>query len=53
MSADGKVLLQQQANFTAGNNLVNLDISRVPCGFYLVQVELKDGMVVKKFIRQQ
>ncbi len=53
MSVDGKVLLQQNVTFNTGNNLLNMDVTRVPSGVYMVQVQLKDGLVTKKFIRQQ
>ncbi|MEO5592355.1 MAG: T9SS type A sorting domain-containing protein [Chitinophagaceae bacterium] len=52
MSVDGKVMLQQKINLATGNNLVNLDIANVPSGIYLVQIQLSDEAVIKKFIRQ-
>ena len=52
MSVEGKMLLQQKATLTTGNNLVNLDVSLVPSGVYLVQVQLNDEVVTKKFVRQ-
>lgn len=53
MSVDGKILLQQKVNFNTGNNLVNLDVSYMPSGVYMVQLQLNNEMVTKKFIRQQ
>ena len=53
LSVDGKVMLQQSINLTAGNNLVNLNVSNVPTGIYLVQVQLADEVATKKFIRQR
>ncbi|HTE12358.1 MAG TPA: T9SS type A sorting domain-containing protein [Chitinophagaceae bacterium] len=52
MSVEGKVMLQQKINMSTGNNLVNLDIATIPSGIYLVQVQLSDEVVTKKFIRQ-
>ena len=52
MSVEGKIILQQNINLNAGNNLVNLNISNVPSGIYLVQVKLADEVVTRKFIRQ-
>ncbi|MEO6314952.1 MAG: T9SS type A sorting domain-containing protein [Chitinophagaceae bacterium] len=52
MGVDGKVLLQQKVNLTAGSNFVNLDVANVPSGIYMVQVQLSDEFVTKKFIRQ-
>ncbi|MFT3932409.1 MAG: T9SS type A sorting domain-containing protein [Chitinophagaceae bacterium] len=52
MSVDGKVLMQKQVNLAMGSNLVTLDVSYVPSGMYLLQVQLKDGAVTQKFIRQ-
>ncbi|HTL10804.1 MAG TPA: T9SS type A sorting domain-containing protein, partial [Chitinophagaceae bacterium] len=53
MSVDGKLLMQQKVNLAAGNNLVNMDVSHVPSGVYLLQVQMSDELVTKKFIRQQ
>ena len=53
VAADGKLVLQQFVNLNTGRNLVNLDISHIPFGTYMVRVQLKDGPVTRKFIRQQ
>jgi pimeloyl-ACP methyl ester carboxylesterase len=52
MSVDGKVIAQQNVNLASGNNLVNINISTVPPGIYLVRVQLSDEVVTKKFIKQ-
>ncbi|MFT3932408.1 MAG: T9SS type A sorting domain-containing protein [Chitinophagaceae bacterium] len=52
MSVDGKVLMQRQLNLAMGSNLVTVDVSYVPSGIYLLQVQLNDGAVTRKFIRQ-
>ncbi len=52
MSVDGKLMLKQDIKLVTGNNLVNLNIDFVPSGIYLLQVQLNDEVVTKKFIRQ-
>ena len=53
MSADGKTLVQQRENLAAGTNFVHLNITPVPPGIYLVQVQLNGEIITKKFIRQR
>ena len=53
LSTDGKIMLQRNINLSAGTSLVNLDIGTVPSGVYMVQLQLNDEVVIKKFIRQQ
>ncbi len=53
MGVDGKVILHENVNLSTGNNLLNLNISTVPPGIYLVQVQLNDEVVTKKFIRER
>jgi len=53
MGVDGKVIVHQNLNLATGNNLVNLNIASVPPGIYLVQVQLSDEVVTKKFIRER
>ncbi len=53
MAADGKVIVQQSISLGSGTNTVNLNISSVPPGIYLVQVQLSDGVVTKKFIKER
>ncbi|MEP7277540.1 MAG: T9SS type A sorting domain-containing protein [Bacteroidota bacterium] len=50
---DGKIIVQQNLNLAAGINLVNINIAMVPPGVYLVQVQLKEGVVTKKFIKER
>ena len=52
MGVDGKILVQQNISLASGMNTVSLNISNVPSGIYLVQVQLNDGFVTKKFIKQ-
>jgi hypothetical protein len=53
MGVDGKIIVRENVNLTAGNNLVNVNISSVPPGIYLVQVQLSDEVVTKKFIKER
>ncbi len=53
MSADGKVVAHQNVSLNAGNNLVNINISIVPPGIYLVRVQLTDEVITRKFIRSR
>jgi len=50
---DGKVIVQQAINLVSGNNMVNINISSVPPGIYLVRVQLADEVVTKKFIKER
>jgi hypothetical protein len=52
LSMDGKMMSKSTVNLTAGSNLVNVDISFVPAGVYLLEMQLNDELIVKKFIRQ-
>ncbi|MEP6751015.1 MAG: T9SS type A sorting domain-containing protein, partial [Bacteroidota bacterium] len=53
MAVDGKVMMQQNVILAAGNNILNINIGSVPPGIYLLQVQLTDGIVTKKFIRER
>jgi len=53
MGVDGKVIVHQNLNLATGNNLVNVNIASVPPGIYLVQVQLSDEVVTKKFIKER
>lgn len=53
MAVDGKVMMQQSVSLGSGTSLVNLDINRVPAGVYMVQVQLNNEVVTRKFIRQR
>ncbi|GAC1426007.1 MAG: hypothetical protein NVSMB7_02520 [Chitinophagaceae bacterium] len=53
MSADGKVIVHQNVNLSTGNNIINVNISSVPPGIYLVQVLLSNELVTKKFIKER
>jgi Secretion system C-terminal sorting domain len=53
MAVDGKIMMQQNVNLTTGNNIVNINIGSVPPGIYLLRVQLNDGIVIKKFIRER
>lgn len=48
---DGKVILQQNTSLVPGMNTVNVDVARVPAGIYLVQVQLDEELVSKKFVK--
>jgi predicted esterase len=50
---DGKVIAEQVINLAAGNNMVNINISSVPPGIYLVRVQLADEVVTRKFIKER
>ncbi len=52
MTVEGKLMLKQDIKLTTGNNLVKLNIDFVPSGIYLLQVQLNNEVVTKKFIRQ-
>ena len=52
MDVAGKVIAHQAISLAAGNNLVNINISSVPPGIYLVQVQLSDEVVTKKFVKE-
>ncbi len=51
LSVDGKLMMKENISLTAGSNLVNLNVSNVPTGIYLLQVQLNDEIVTRKFIR--
>lgn len=53
MGVDGKVIMHQGINLAAGNNLVNLNIASIPPGIYMVQVQLADEVVTRKFIKER
>lgn len=48
---DGKVIMQQSTSLVPGINTVNVDVARVPAGIYLVQVQLDEELVTKKFVK--
>jgi pimeloyl-ACP methyl ester carboxylesterase len=48
---DGKLIMQQNASLTPGVNTLNVDVTRVPAGIYLVQVQLDEELVTKKFVK--
>ncbi len=51
VSIDGKVMLRMNTQLTQGVNTVNLNVDAIPTGIYLVQVQMNDDAVTKKFIR--
>ena len=51
VSVDGKVLARKNIELVVGVNTVSVDISNVPTGIYLVQVQLNDEVASKKFIK--
>src|SRR5450432_2589209 len=53
MAVDGKVIVHQAVNLASGNNLLYVNISTVPPGIYLVQVQLNDEVVTKKFVKER
>jgi pimeloyl-ACP methyl ester carboxylesterase len=51
VGVDGKVLSRRNTELVQGANTVTLDMSNVPTGVYLVQVQLNDEVASKKFIK--
>jgi len=51
VSIDGKVMSKLNTQLLQGLNTINLNVSDMPTGIYLVQVLLSDEVVTKKFIR--
>src|SRR5262249_13291694 len=52
IDAAGRHLLSETRNASAGSNKFSVDISRLPRGIYLVQVEANDQKVVKKLVKE-
>jgi hypothetical protein len=53
MSVDGKTMLQQNTNLQQGINTINLNVSNMPSGIYLVQLTLNGELVTRKMVRQR
>ncbi|MBS1563942.1 MAG: T9SS type A sorting domain-containing protein [Bacteroidetes bacterium] len=53
VSVDGKVMMKQNTQLQAGLNTIDMNVSNLPTGFYLVQLIMSDEVVTKKFIRAQ
>jgi hypothetical protein len=51
VGVDGKVLARKNVDLVVGVNTVSVDISNVPTGIYLVQIQLNDEVASKKFIK--
>jgi len=52
IDAMGKHVLSEIRNASAGANEFSVDISRLPGGIYLVQIETNDQKVVKKLVKE-
>ena len=52
-SADGQLILQKEVTLVTGNNQLQLDIAALPAGVYLLQLQLNNELISRKFIRQR
>ncbi len=50
LSPDGKRMLQQQANFVIGNQVLPLSLANLPSGFYFVEIKAKNAIRTQKLI---
>ncbi len=51
VGVDGKVMSRRNTELVQGANNITLDVSNVPTGVYLVQVQLNEEVASKKFIK--
>ncbi|MBK7869924.1 MAG: T9SS type A sorting domain-containing protein [Saprospiraceae bacterium] len=49
-SADGKLLQQQKVGLHLDNQLIPINISNLPDGFYFVEVKSGQSVITKKMI---
>lgn len=52
LGTDGKLLIKLPVSLSTGNNLINLNTAPIPPGMYFLQLQLKEGLLTKKFIKQ-
>jgi hypothetical protein len=51
VTMDGKVVMRNNTKLVQGLNTINLNVSDIPTGIYLVQIQLSGEVITKKFIR--
>ena len=51
VSTTGKVIVQQNTGLSTGSNNISTDISRAAAGTYILQVQLANEVINKKFVR--
>ena len=51
VSTAGKVIAQQNTGLSTGTNNISTDISRAAAGTYILQVQLANEVINKKFVR--
>ena len=51
VSTTGKVIIQQNTGLSTGSNNIGTDISRAAKGTYILQVQLANDVINKKFVR--
>ncbi len=49
--ATGRVILQKDFLISSGKNMLNVDISDLTAGIYLITLNTSDTTVAKKFVR--
>lgn len=51
VSTTGKMIVQQNTGLSTGSNNISTDISRAAAGTYILQVQLANEVINKKFVR--
>jgi hypothetical protein len=52
VNAAGQYIIQKQITAFAGSNTVQLDVSKLPAGIYMLLVKTKNGVQTKRFIKE-
>jgi hypothetical protein len=50
-NTEGKVLIEQDASFSQGKNLVSINVSNLPQGIYFLQTVIGDAVINAKFLK--